>query len=172
MRTSVIFVCILFVIPSLLIAQAEETVSEETEVELFKYGVGFQGTFPASGLSGMMSLTDDISIQAIVGMFGNLRTFAGRGLYKFQEDEFWDLYGYGMIGVWSYRGLTFSNNRQTETVLGLGAGAGFQYDWRAYNPTLPPIAWNIELGIGFVDFDQVNYNFSTIMFGAGVHYRF
>lgn len=171
-KISLISVCILFLIPSFLVAQTEEVVSDETEIERLKYGVGFQGSFPASGISGMMNVTDDIAAQAIVGFFGNLRTFAGRGLYKFQEEDYWDLYGYGMAGAWSYRGFAVNNNRQTETVLGLGAGAGFQYDWRAYNSDFPPIAWNIELGIGFVDFKEVNYNFSTIMFGAGVHYRF
>ena len=171
-KLSLMFVCIIFLFPSLIVAQTDEISSDEAQIERFRYGVGFQGSFPASGLSGMMNVTDEIAIQAIVGLFGNLRTFAGRGLYKFQEDQFWDLYGYGMAGAWSYRGFTINNNRQTETVLGLGAGVGFQYDWRAFNPDFPPIAWNIELGLGFVDFKEVNYNFSTIMFGAGVHYRF
>lgn len=141
--------------------------TEPVEIEKTVYGVGFQGTFPASGLSGMMDLTDEFTVQAIVGFFGNLNTFAGRGLYKFQKEDFWDLYGYGMIGAWNY---SFAS--QSETVLGLGLGAGVQYDWRAFNDELPPIFFNLELGIGFVDFKEVNYNFSTFMIGAGVHYRF
>jgi|GEM_PF-599946 len=169
----VVSIAVMLTLPIALQAQVEQDETEETVIETYKYGAGFQGSFPASGLSGMMNVTDEVAIQAILGIFGNLRTLAGRGLYKFQEEDYWDLYGYGMIGVWSYQGFAIANNnRQRETVLGLGAGAGFQYDWRAYNPEFPPIAWNIELGIGFVDFKEVNYNFSTIMFGAGVHYRF
>jgi hypothetical protein len=168
-KSVVVLLAILF-IPYLLHAQAGQ--EEVHEVQTFKYGVGFQGTFPASGLSGMMNITDDIAIQAIAGFFGTLRTFSGRGLYKFQQEDYWDLYGYGMLGAWSYRGWTVGNSRTTETVLGFGAGAGIQYDWRAFNPDLPPIAWNLELGIGIVDFNEVNYSFSTFMIGAGVHYRF
>ncbi len=172
-RLLVVAITIMLVMPLAAHAQVEQDEAEAAVVETYRYGAGFQGSFPASGLSGMMNITDDIAVQAILGFFGNLRTFAGRGLYKFQEEDFWDLYGYGMIGAWSYQGFAIGNNtRQRETVLGLGAGAGFQYDWRAYNPEFPPISWNIELGIGFVDFNEVNYNFSTIMFGAGVHYRF
>jgi uncharacterized membrane protein YciS (DUF1049 family) len=172
MKTMIALAVILTIllIPCMLQAQADQ--QTEDEVVTFKYGVGFQGTFPASGLSGMMNITDDIAIQAIAGFFGTLRTFSGRGLYKFQQEEYWDLYGYGMIGAWSYKGLTSTATRKTETVLGLGIGGGIQYDWRAFNPSLPPIAWNLELGIGYVDFNEVDYSFSTIMIGAGIHYRF
>lgn len=172
-RLIVIAISVLLTLPMAAQAQGEQDETEGTEIETYRYGAGFQGSFPASGLSGMMNITDDVAVQAILGVFGNLRTLAGRGLYKFQKEDFWDLYGYGMIGAWSYQGFAIAdNNRQRETVLGLGAGAGFQYDWRAFYPEFPPILWNIELGIGFVDFKEVNYNFSTIIFGAGLHYRF
>jgi len=170
-KTVAIAILTMFLVPSLLQAQEQQDTTE-TEIERFRYGVGFQGTFPASGISGMMRVTDDIQIQAIAGIFGGIRTFSGRGLYTFQEERYWDLYGYGMIGAWSYRGWTSIQNRRTETVLGLGAGAGFQYDWRAFVPDFPPIAWNLELGLIYADFKEVNYSLSTIMIGAGVHYRF
>ncbi|MCC5915194.1 MAG: hypothetical protein JJU46_12510 [Balneolaceae bacterium] len=153
-----------FMLPLTLMAQSEENLEQ---VNPTRYGVGFQGTFPANGLSGMMDFSDEITAQAIFGFFGTLKTFAGRGLYRFQKEEFWNMYGYGMLGAWNY-----SIGSQSETVLGLGFGAGFEYDWRSYRSDFPPIFWNIELGIGFVDFDEINYNFSTILFGAGLHYRF
>ncbi|GAB4370747.1 MAG: hypothetical protein Kow0042_13140 [Calditrichia bacterium] len=141
-----------------------------------KYGVGFQATFPAYGISGMMDINEMISAQGIVGFFGNLNTYAVRGLYRFQQKNFWDLYGYGMVGAWSYTGLKVSNGSKleetTETVLGFGAGVGIEYDWRGWNSELPPLFWNLELGLGFANFDAVDYNFSTLLFGAGVHYRF
>ena len=115
----------------------------------------------------MMDVTDEITVQAIIGFFGNLKTYAGRALYKFQKEEYWDLYGYGMVGAWNY-----SFSTESETVLGLGLGAGIQYDWRTFNSELPPIFFNLELGLGFVDFKDIDYNFSTFMIGAGVHYRF
>jgi hypothetical protein len=160
--TIIAAICLLFLSPADGFSQDDPDVIERT-----KYGVGFQGSFPASGLSGMLDLTDEFTAQAIVGFFGNLNTFAGRGLYKFQREDFWNLYGYGMLGAWHY-----SIGSLSETVLGFGLGAGVEYDWRAFNSELPPIFFNLELGIGFVDFDKVPFNFSTLMIGAGLHYRF
>ena len=144
-----------------------------------KWGVGFQGTFPGNGISGMMDINEQISVQAILGFWGNLNTYAGRGLYRFKKEDDWEIYGYGMIGAWSYDGvrvrtigLLLESHSHTETVIGFGAGAGIEYDWRALDPDLPPLFWNIELGIGIVDFNKVNYDFNTLIFGVGVHYRF
>ncbi len=157
-------VCMMIVLPEISTAQDS---ADASDFEPTRFGVGFQSTFPAYGLSGMMDVNDEISVQAIVGFFGALNTFAGRGLYKFQDEDFWHLYGFGMVGVWTYSIGSFS-----ETVPGFGLGAGISYDWRAFNEDLPPIYWNLELGLGFVNFDEVNYNFSTFLFGVGVHYRF
>ncbi len=137
-------------------------------VQPFRYGVGFQGTFPAWGISGTMMFTDEITGQLILGPFGYLQTYAARGLYQFRDETYWDLYGFGMLGLWTYN---YGFNRQsTESSLGLGAGAGIQYDWRAWNDELPPIYWNVELGLGYVNLDR--YNFGSVLFGTGVHYRF
>jgi hypothetical protein len=146
---------------------AAQMSGEGNPPESTKYGVGFQGTWPAYGISGMMDINEEISAQAIVGFFGNLNTFAARGLYRFQNEDYWNLYGFGMVGAWSY-----SVGSLSETSPGFGLGGGISYDWRAFDPNLPPLFWNLELGIGFVNFDEVDYNFSTILFGAGVHYRF
>lgn len=141
-----------------------------------KWGVGFQGSFPAYGFSGMMDINETISVQAILGFFGDLNTYAGRGLYRFKKEDDWEIYGYGMIGAWSYDGVRvrslFVLEKYTETVIGFGAGAGIEYDFRALSPDLPPLFGNVELGIGIVDFNKVNYDFNTLLIGLGVHYRF
>lgn len=141
-----------------------------------KWGVGFQSSFPAWGISGSMDINETITAQAIIGFFSGLKTYAGRGLYRFKKEQYWEIYGYGMLGLWSYDGVRFRSGvgleDHTETVLGFGAGAGLEYDWRAFNPDLPPLFWNFELGVGFVEFDEVDYDFSALLIGVGVHYRF
>jgi hypothetical protein len=134
-----------------------------------RFGVGFQSSYPAWGLSGTYDVNEDISAQAILGFFGNLQTYAARGVYRFQQEDQWNLYGYGLLGIWRYSFSAFGIS-DSENAVGFGLGAGMEYDWRSWNETLPPIYWNIELGLGIVDMDH--YNFSTIMFGAGLHYRF
>jgi hypothetical protein len=162
-----IIAAVLFVFSSISFAQDRDDL---------KYGAGFQGSFPAYGLSGMMDINEQISVQAIIGFFGNLNTYAGRGLYRFKKEDQWELYGYGMVGAWSYDGVRVGTGpifeNYTETVLGFGAGAGIEYDWRALAPDLPPLFWNVELGIGVADFNEVDYNFNALLLGVGVHYRF
>lgn len=147
-------------------ADAVQTQSaEQQDAESPTLGLGFQSSFPAYGLSLMVDVTEVASLQGIVGFFGTLNTYAARGLYRFNRETYHDFYGYGMVGGWSYAGI--------ETVPGGGVGAGFEGDIRGLNPEgdLPPLFFNFELGLGFVNFDQAAYNFSTLMFGVGVHYR-
>lgn len=128
-----------------------------------KYGIGFQSSFPAWGLSGTMDISDDSSIQGILGAFGDLKVYGVRGIRRFGKEEFWNTYGYGMIGGYSWT---------TETIMGFGAGVGIEYDWRVWSPDLPPVRWNLEVGVGFADFKDVDYNISTFGIGVGFHYRF
>lgn len=151
---------------SLALAQKEE----ET-----KFGIGFQSAFPAWGISGMMDVSDEFSVQGILGAFGDLKTYAGRGIYRFEKKPNYNTYGYGMVGAWSYTGFEIGSGFQlketTETVMGFGAGVGIEYDWRVFAPELPPIMWNLEIGLGSVKFGNVDFSFSTLMVGAGAHYR-
>ena len=162
----------------LLVVVVSLFVSSAAFAQEEKFGIGVQFTFPAWGVSGMMDVTDKTSIQGILGLIGDLKMYAGRGIYRFRKEPYWNVYGYGMIGAWSYTGYkigydsNFNVEKTTETALGFGVGVGIEYTWRAWIPELPPIFWNIEIGFGRVKFDEVDYNFSTFMIGTGVHYRF
>ncbi len=155
----------------LLVASVAFT-EEEKET---KFGIGFQGSFPAWGISGMMDVADNISVQGIVGLMGDLKMYAGKGIYKFRKEPYWNAYGYGTIGRWSYPGYKWEEwdlVEITETTMGFGVGVGIEYDWRGWDPKLPPIFGNVEIGFGKVEFDEVDYDFSTLMWGGGLHYRF
>jgi len=132
-----------------------------------KYYLGFQNGYESWGLSGKMDLSEKASVQGIIGVAGALTNFSGKGLYKFKSDQYWDFYGYGQAGIWMWDGGGYFSD---ETIFGFGGGAGIEWDWRVLSPDLPPIYWNLELGLGFINFD--NYNFSSINIGLGVHYRF
>jgi hypothetical protein len=145
------------------------TETETINLQRGQFGVGFQASFPAYGISGLYDINREISIQAIFGFFGNLQTYAGRGQYRFAGDDAWNAYGYGMLGIWRYS-FRFLGATSSESALGFGVGAGIEYDWRIWYPDFPPIVWNIEFGIGHAGLDH--YSFSSFMFGAGFHYRF
>lgn len=167
-------VLVISLITNNLIAQEQKNAKEQTKT---KFGIGIQATFPVSGLSGMVDVSDKFALEGLLGVFGILKSYGGRILYRFKKETYWNAYGYGMVGAWSYPGYKISADylsleKTRETVLGYGAGAGIEYNWKALNPNLPPLFFNLELGLGSVDFKEINYNVSAFMLGAGVHYRF
>jgi hypothetical protein len=162
---------------ALILVPAQEIVAQAPDQTppTSRLGVGFQSSWPAYGLSGVYDVSDRITAQAVVGAFGSLTTLSGRGLYRFQTEEKYSMYGFGTVGIWrhSFRGLGTSAN---ETSPGVGGGAGIELDWRQIldasgnGSGFPPLFSSIDLGFVAASFD--NYNFSGLVFGAGLHYRF
>jgi len=134
-----------------------------------RWGVGFQSSFPAYGLSAVYDLSEPITLQGVLGAFGVLNTFSARVLYRFQRERAYDLYGFGTAGIWRY-----STSLYNETPVGVGGGAGIELDWRSlFSPddgSFPPLFSSIDLGFTAVSFDH--YNFNGLSIGAGLHYRF
>jgi hypothetical protein len=158
---------LIFLLPFSLTAQDNGNDSPDSPLtQETRFGLGFQSTYPAWGISGTYDINEQVTLQAVISPFGVVGALAGRALYNFKQDDYWNFYGYGMAGLWRHGRFGTIN----ESALGLGAGAGFQFDWRGFDDDLPPILWNIELGGAFIDFDH--YNYSPIVFGGGFHYRF
>ncbi|GAB4317693.1 MAG: hypothetical protein Kow0074_06460 [Candidatus Zixiibacteriota bacterium] len=139
------------------------------------FGVGYQGSWPAHGLSAVYNASPEIGIQGIFGFIGDLRSYYGRILYRFnQKDQTWGrsgMYAYGLAGAFSYPGLAydadgFGLHETRETVPGFGAGTGWEARWDNN------IGVNLELGFSVVSFEDIDYDFSAIMLGAGIHYYF
>jgi len=131
------------------------------------WSVGFQSAWPAWGLSGSFDVDERITAQAIVGAFGTLTNFGGRGLYRFSLEPSYNLYGYGTVGVWNYSGIV------RENVVGFGGGGGIELDWRRLfsdDGSFPPLFSTIDLGFVAANFDH--YSFSGFTIGSGIHYRF
>ena len=128
---------------------------------------GFQSSWPSHGLSVKMDMTDKISAQGVIGFFGDLNNYSVRGNYKFKKDQFWDMYGFGSLGLWTWDGYgSFAD----ESVVGIGGGAGFEYDLRGLDRSFIPLFVSAELGLNIASFDH--YNFSSLGLGVGVHYKF
>ncbi len=135
-------------------------------LERGKYGLGVQSTHRAWGFSGMYDVDEDVSLQAVIGSFGRAHAYVARGLYRFRREEAWNAYGYGMVGIWTHRHPVHGR----DTAPGLGAGVGLEYDWRDLKANLPPLFWNVEIGLAATGLDH--HDISTVFIGAGVHYRF
>lgn len=132
-----------------------------------KYAVGFQSSFPTFGFSGVLDISEQVSAQAIIGFSGEITTIGGRVLYRVQQKEWYDFYGFGVIGIWRYRGVF-----ETENVVGFGGGGGLEFSWGKLLDIedFPPVYSNVELGLTLASFEY--YNFSALTYGAGIHYKF
>lgn len=139
------------------------------EAESGSFGIGLQSSWPSYGLSGVYDMSDRITLQAVVGALGTVTNLSGRALYRFDQREKYDLYGFGTAGLWRY-----DYTIDTESVVGFGGGAGIELDWRSIispdDNSFPPLYSSFDLGFVLADFDF--YDFSGLYFGGGLHYRF
>lgn len=137
-----------------------------------KFGVGLStsGAFGSFGLSAKKELTDDISAEVILGFLGTYTNFGAKGIYKFQKDAQYDLYGYGSLSYWSYDyGSRFyygGREYGKTTGIGFGAGAGIEYD------VAPDITVNGELGFNAVNWDYGYSGMGVFNIGVAAHYWF
>jgi hypothetical protein len=133
-----------------------------------RFGVGLQLTFPTLGLSGMMDVSDDVSIQGILGTAGHGLAIAGRGIARFEPQEHFRPYAYGEVGLWSdYRDRGATPN--------LGGGLGIELDIRQFLPEAPPVYASFEAGIniGFYSHPELGSgSVARFQIGPAVHYRF
>lgn len=170
--------------PQVALPQEPETAARPAAQEEggSPFGIGFQSSWPAWGISGLYDLNPTLTAQAVLGTFGPLSTISGRLLYHFNRQETHNFYGFGTVGVWRARydvpvfeGFSFRTERRTESVVGLGGGAGVELNWREIiqmeEGSFPPLFSTIDLGLSFANFDAYD-NFSLLSIGVGLHYRF
>ena len=131
-------------------------------------GIGFQSSgFSSNGISIKADLTDTFTVQGVGGFFGDVTNYSVRGLYNFQNQKNYNLYGYGSVGMWQID-YTFLED---ESVIGYGAGAGVEYDLRGLSPDFIPLFVNFELGMDVVNFDN-DSSYGGFVTGLGLHYKF
>jgi len=120
------------------------------------------------GLSGKYDVTNKITAQGIVGLWGysGLTSITGRLNYKFKEKNHYNLYGYGSLTSWSW-----SNSYYDETVFGFGIGAGAEYDIRGIDRSFIPLFVSADIGLQVASFDHYG-GFGGLGIGLGVHYKF
>ncbi len=133
------------------------------------FGIGFQSSWPSYGISGLYDMSDQITVQAVIGALGTVTNFGGRLMYRFQTAPVYDLYGFGSVGY-----LGYDYGFGSEGVVGFGGGAGIELDWASIFESaeggFPPLYTSIELGFMLANFEH--YNWSGFSMGGSLHYRF
>jgi hypothetical protein len=126
-------------------------------------GIGLQLSWPAFGISGMVDVADQITLQGVLGGYMYGATLAGRGIYRFPAPDIWTPFAYGQVGVWT-------DYETHGAVPNFGAGGGVEVDIRSFIPESPPIYAAFEAGI--ISVLQGDRPRVWLQIGPAVHYRF
>ena len=130
-----------------------------------KFRLGLQGTHFVGGLSCVIDIADPWALQGVLDIGAD--AFAFRVLNRFHQEQYWNAYLNATLGVWGddHRYWRNHDHYYHDSDIGVGVGIGVEYDWRGLAASLPPIGWNIELGVSVIpDFD--------LDVGIGVHWKF
>lgn len=149
-----------------------KTLAQETYP---RFGLGFQASLPAVGISAKADITEKHTAQAVVGIFGPFSSYYGRYAYNFPKKVSsiqieYKPYLYGQAGYYKYdidSFLGLGNQTNSETSFGYGLGAGLEWN---YIPISKDLKFNMEIGYGNVKFDY--YKFKSLSVGVGIHYYF
>jgi hypothetical protein len=135
--------------------------------------LGVQSSSPSTGFSIKSDISNKATIQGIVDFMGEEKNYSFRGIFKFKQKPFYNIYGFGEIGVWSWD-RRYTRNNLDETVIGYGVGVGVDYDLRGLDIDFIPLFINFELNYYQIDFENEHYNYydDDLGLGLGLHYKF
>ncbi len=135
------------------------------------FSLGVQSSWPSYGISGRYEISEKAMVQGVIGALGTVSNFSARLLYDLQQEEKYDLYAYGSVGMWRWGG---SQALASETAVGFGGGVGVEFELQELfapdDEDFPPLYWSIEIGANIANFE--NYSFSSFAIGGGLHWAF
>jgi len=165
--------------------------SDDTGSDLeTNWSFGLQAAPLAYGLSLRRHFSNDWQLQGVLRPDSDDVAFGVRALRTSTQKQFWRSYFFGGLAVGeedlSYYYFDENNSpvnpqsRKTVATIGLGV----EWAWTGKNPSAPPLAWSLELGLGYsmrdyngnaTDFSGNSFSDSSEAFlalGAGIHYLF
>ncbi len=135
--------------------------------------LGIRYTNPSFGLSVKMDLSNELAVQAIIDFIGDINLYEGKGIYRFDSNQDFDLYVYGSVGFWVYNYTSTNSSYESHnyrTSFGFGAGFGAEFNLENFDEKLPPLLLSTELGLRMVNLEH--YHLIPISFELGLHYKF
>ena len=154
-------------------AIADENIDSAVD---WKWAFGLQAAPLLFGLSLRRELTDKWQVQGVLQPTGDNLSLGARVLRTATQKKFWKSYLFA--GVAHNRDSSpgfFDDDDSDLKETALTTGLGVEWSWNARNESLPPLAWSLELGLGYSDFDDQFDDEDNELFlavGAGIHYQF
>ena len=144
-----------------------------------KWAFGLQAAPLLFGLSLRREINDKWQVQGVLQPTGDDLSVGARVLRTSTERQFWRSYLFAGIAHEqdSSPGFNFGGEDSDFSETAVTAGLGVEWSWNAKNPSLPPLAWSLELGLGYSaeDFnDDFNEEVDEVFIAAGaaIHYQF
>lgn len=138
-----------------------------------KWSFGMQAAPLIFGLSLRYRPNDLWQFQGVLQPAGDDLSGAVRILRDATQKQYWRSYLFA--GLAHSQEGTFTTFEETAAT----AGMGVEWSWSAKNPSLPPLSWALELGLGYgsrvIDFDIAEDETEDEFFvavGASIHYHF
>jgi len=144
-----------------------------------KWAFGLQAAPLLFGLSLRRAITDTWQVQGVLQPAGNDISVGARVLRISTKKEAWRSYLFA--GIAHERddspGFIFEGEDNDFQETAVTAGFGLDWFWNAKNPSAPPFALSVELGLGYSEenFDDDFVDEEDDLFlaiGAGIHYQF
>lgn len=143
-----------------------------------KWAFGLQAGSTIFGLSLRRELTDNWQLQGVaLPVSQDEFLVGGRVLRTATQKEFWRSYSFAGIAHFNGNDTGFLASGSDRNITGLSTGFGVEWSWKVRNQSFPPLAWNLEIGLGYVteDIDDDSSDEDGEVFlalGAGIHYQF
>ena len=129
--------------------------------------LGVEGGNLNYGLSMKLPHSAEASWQLTANAGANVNSFGGRYLSYYSQWNDTRVYWYAGASIWTWSGNRFYGS---ETVVGVGAGIGWDYDL-IKSGAGAPISLNATIGPSYAAFS--NYSgLDLLNVGFGIHYRF
>jgi hypothetical protein len=130
-----------------------------------QWGVGLLGAWPVGGITAYYNLDNALTLQIGIDPISSDRGFFFRGLYRFYNQTQYSAYGFGTLGIWSYK-----FERVTP---GLAVGAGMEFFFEEIiEGNFPSVSLAPEIGVGLINLGAENKVGFYPYLGLGIYYRF
>ncbi len=166
------------------VAAAEDSANTQSNDSALSsdWSFGLQAAPLVFGLSLRHHLNDDWQVQGVLSPHEEDTTVALRVLRTSTQKKYWQSYLFSGLAVgkdteYVYDNVNFTDADEKYIATVVTVGLGVEWSWAAKNPSLPPLSWSLELGLGYSDknFDNNDISGNSRTFlaaGAGIHYQF
>ncbi|HBT15486.1 MAG TPA: hypothetical protein DEB05_00855 [Firmicutes bacterium] len=134
----------------------------EGDSYLLRLGGGLQCVYPEFGYSGIINLNKNSALQGMFVYTDYALVYGGKYIYRFMLRPTHNLYGYGMLGYFSF----FTDSWELISSPGVISGLGLEFTTSDF---ITNLKYNLEVGFSTVGAPGGPPG-PSIIYGGGIHF--